>query len=125
MKIFLRILGIPLGLVIALVILILLAAPIFFMGKLIKNQLLTDYGFNLSYSVDQLANAFWLGEPDETISSRTGRALKSKRYKWWVPYFGKLVDFLAYVFAKDKNHVRTSIEQDEKIKKELDSWSGK
>lgn len=122
MRVLIKLLGIPLGFLISVVILILVALPIFLLGKIVNSDLLINYGFNLAYSIDQLANAFWLGEPDETISSRTGRALKSGKAKWWVPYFGKLVDTLAVLFAKDYDHVRRSIETDEIIKKELDPW---
>lgn len=99
-----------------------IAALLYFLGRHLKIADLERLGFNWAYSLDQLGNTLWLGDPDETISSRTGRALKSGKPRWWVPWFGKLVDGLAWFFAKDENHVRKSVEDDQMFEKEIDSW---
>lgn len=62
----------------------------------------TDKGFlkrftiNYFLAVDQLVNTMLMGHPDETISSRLGRAhVDGYRYKW-VKYFRMLVDTLFF-----------------------------
>jgi len=41
-----------------------------------------QYPFNLFLSIDQLLNAILFGHPDETLSSRLGRAQGKERYIW-------------------------------------------
>lgn len=62
------------------------------------------YFWNLLIAIDQFFNAVFGGDPDETISSRTGK-LQHKRA--WAKC---LADFLD-LFEKD--HVEKSIEEDE------------
>ena len=67
------------------------------LGKYIKNILI---------GVDQLANAVIGGDPDETISSRAGKEVRSGKGWGW--------KFLCLVLNKfDKNHCQKSIEEDE------------
>jgi hypothetical protein len=64
------------------------------------------YLFNLLISLDQMANTIFAGNPDETISSRMGKAIRENRCVMchWVCWLIGLVD---------KNHCRDSIEDDE------------
>jgi hypothetical protein len=61
------------------------------------------YLFNLLISVDQLVNAVFGGDPDETISSRLGRNYPNT-------WFAKFVDVL---FFWQTNHTKEAIESDE------------
>lgn len=106
----------------AIAIHLLFSFGIFYLGKLTKSKIIKNFGFNLAYSLDQYGNALLLGDPDETISSRTGRALKSGRPKWWVRGFSKFVDFLAFKLVGETDHCLNSIEEDESGTKELWSW---
>ena len=69
------------------------------------------YTVNYLLAVDQLINTLLLGHPDETISSRLGRAhVEGYRY-FWVEYLRKLVDKLFW-FDKGPNgegHCEASI----------------
>ena len=72
-------------------------------GALIRSDKLKKYSLNVLISFDQLGNTLWLGDPDETISSRAG---KGKMGLW-----GKM---LCYILDKiDENHCIKSIELDE------------
>ena len=94
---------------------------LFLAGKMSKSQLLQDYSFYVLYSIDQFANTLWLGDANETVSSRTGRAMLSGKPKWFVPPFPNLVDWLAMLFG-DENHVRKSVEKELTQHRELWSW---
>ena len=59
---------------------------------------------NLIVSVDQFANAYILGDPDETISSRAG---KYKHTIWYWRWLANCLDWL------DPGHTDRSIEADE------------
>lgn len=81
------------------------------------------YCYNLALGFDQFMNAILFGDPDESISGRTGRALISGNPKWWVPFFGRHVDWMFLHLFGEKDHVRNSIEPEETPKeKELWSW---
>ena len=120
MKTILFVFGIVYSFFLVMAPLFAVALPFFLIGKLFKSKTLEEYGFNYAYSLDQTANTLWLGDPDETISSRTGRAIESGKAKRWVYWFAKFVDCLFLMFG-DENHVQKSIEQ-RKFTKELDSW---
>lgn len=64
-----------------------------------------DYLFNFLIAIDQLLNTILGGFPDETLSSRAGKARNNG--KKWGCYFCKVLD------AIDKNHCDKSIEWDE------------
>lgn len=86
-------------------------------------KFLTQYFYNLLLAYDQFLNAVLLGDPDESISGRTGRALVSGRAKWWVPSLGRIIDFIFLLLAREPNHVKNSIEPEERpMEKELWSW---
>jgi hypothetical protein len=60
--------------------------------------------FNVLVGLDQLANAFAGGDPDETISSRCGKREKTNRFcKWLCAWLNRL----------DPRHCAESIEADE------------
>ena len=69
------------------------------------------YAINYYIGVDQLANAIIGSDPDETISSRAGKYLRSlpkDTIRWKIAYW------LCLVLHKfDKNHCQDSIEEDE------------
>lgn len=61
--------------------------------------------FNISIGWDQLLNAYLLGYPDETISSRAGKGRRAGKWYWTV-----LADILDFI---DPNHAEDAIEDDE------------
>lgn len=63
------------------------------------------YLWNLLISLDQFLNALTLGDPDETISSRAGKAMQEG--KRWGCVLCRVLD----VFQKD--HCLKSLETDE------------
>lgn len=81
------------------------------------------YLFNILLGIDQFANVILLGDPDETISGRLGRAHLSGKPKWFVPPFKKFVDWGAKVLDGQQNHCVDSVEaEDQQFSKELWSW---
>lgn len=70
------------------------------------------YGLNVLISVDQLANALRLGDPDETISSRLGKLkLRNKGKIPWKKPLSKLLDKI--LDKIDPGHSLDAIEFDE------------
>ena len=65
-----------------------------------------DYFWNLLVAVDQLFNTILGGDPDETISSRIGKA--KRRGEKWAIWFTKVGNIVL-----GKNHFIKSIEEDE------------
>lgn len=64
-----------------------------------------SYGRRVAVAIDQLFNALFNGDEDETISSRAEKArLKGKR---WGCVLCRVLDWL------DKDHCKNSIELDE------------
>lgn len=61
--------------------------------------------FNVSVGWDQLLNAYTLGYPDETISSRAAKGRRRGKLRWTV--IANILDFI------DNNHSEDSIENDE------------
>ena len=67
------------------------------------------YIWNILISIDQLANTFIGGDPDETISSRAGKKVRAGKCK--------LCKLLCWVLDKiDTNHCAKNIEEDEDIR---------
>ncbi len=82
-----------------------------------------QYLYNIILGIDQMVNVLLLGDPDESLSGRTGRAMQSGKPKRFIPLFAKFVDWLFLVIFKEKNHVLNAIEPEERPKeKELWSW---
>lgn len=80
------------------------------------------FALNVLMSIDQFANVLFLGDPDETISSRTSRALKSGKPKPFVKPLATAIDYV-FALAGDKNHIGKSLEEDENPRYELWKWS--
>lgn len=82
-----------------------------------------NYLYNLALAFDQFINAVLLGDPDESISGRTGRAIASGCPKWWVPFLAIHLDWAFETFFGEQNHVGNAIELEETPKeKEIWSW---
>ena len=65
------------------------------------------YIWNLLIAVDQFFNAAFGGDPDETISSRLGKAHRNGTCNWFQKRLCDLLDWI------DPNHCIDSIEEDE------------
>lgn len=65
---------------------------------------LKKYFWNILIAIDQFFNALFGGDPDETISSRTGK-LRNKRL--WARCLSAFLDIFEW------NHTEKSIEEDE------------
>lgn len=85
-------------------------------------KVIGQFLFNILYWIDCGGNMLFLGDPSETISSRTGRAMRSGKPRWFVPYLAKFIDKLFNVLAGQRNHVINYIEHDEDFKHEIWSW---
>lgn len=71
-------------------------------------KLLLAYFINISVSLDQVINALLFGDPDETISSRAGKARRLGSFKWTL--IAEVIDWLCFVFERE--HCRKSMERD-------------
>ena len=67
------------------------------------------YWLRLLIGIDQLGNVIFGGDPDETISSRLGRAMRDGRLAW----HRKPVPMLIYVLLEkiDPGHCAKAIER--------------
>jgi hypothetical protein len=62
------------------------------------------YVKNILIALDQLVNTIFLGDPDETISSRAGKRVNTCKF----------CSALCWLLDKiDKDHCKTSLENDE------------
>lgn len=66
------------------------------------------YWKNLGIAVDQFWNAVFGGDPDETISSRLGKAAQTGSFRAKVACW-----LIGRVFFQDTSHCKDSIEEDE------------
>jgi hypothetical protein len=80
------------------------------------------FAYNLGLGLDQFVNVLLLGDPDESLSGRLGRALMSGRPKWWVRPLAKANDWLWYVARGEVDHCLNAVELEEQHAKELWSW---
>jgi len=100
---FLVILGLIINIV-PIIIGLLYGLVMLILGFIIRNQYVKEYGWNILISYDQVGNTILLGDPDETISSRTGKV--ENKYCW--------AKALSWFLNKlDPNHCKKSIEIDE------------
>ena len=76
-----------------------------------KECKICKYFWNLLISIDQLTNTVLGGDPDETISSRSG---KKQDDQLWAKYLCKVLNYI------DTNHCKKSIESDEGSNQILD-----
>jgi hypothetical protein len=82
-----------------------------------------QYLYNLGLGLDQFVNVLLLGDPDESLSGRIGRAILSNRPKFWVVPMAHALDWLAFNLAGEKDHCLNAIEHEERPhEKELWSW---
>ena len=74
-------------------------------------SLINNYVFNILISIDQFGNTLVGGNPDETISSRCGKAIRRAKTprKFTIAYW-----LNAGLDKIQKNHCIDSIEDDEK-----------
>lgn len=87
------------------------------------NNPVIQYVYNLFLGYDQFFNVVLLGDPDESISGRLGRAIKSGRPKWWVIPCQKALDFVVLKLVGQENHCYNSIEPEENpMSDELWHW---
>lgn len=86
---------------------------------------LIQFSFNLFLGLDQLVNVLLLGDPDDSISGRCGRAISSGKPKWWVKPLAKLIDWGAYKLFKQEKHCIVSQEPEDAMDYELWNWSKK
>lgn len=85
--------------------------------------MIKKYLYNLALGFDQFVNALLLGDPDESISGRCGRAILSGKQKWWVVYLARHIDWVFLHLFDEQNHTMNSVEPEESPKdKELWSW---
>jgi len=66
--------------------------------------MLKKYVMNVLVSISQMANALLGGDPDETLSSRMGKKLRTSLVAYWVCRFLSLFD---------KRHCERAVEADE------------
>lgn len=90
-----------------------------------KRSVIGQYLFNIALSIDQLVNVLLLGDVDDSISGRCGRAMKSGKPKWFVRILAPCVDFIFLYCFKQVNHCEDSIEPEENLSYELWKWSKK
>lgn len=81
------------------------------------------YLLNLAIAVDQGWNAFLGGHPDETISSRVGKA--ALRGGWFALACERLIDWLFLNLAGEREHCANSIEWDEGVGMRDDGRGGR
>ena len=82
-----------------------------------------NYAYNVALGLDQFFNAILLGDPDESISGRTGRAIASGKPKAFVPPLGKFLNWFFLNVFGETDHVGNAVEAEETPKdKELWSW---
>lgn len=83
----------------------------------------SQYIYNLGLGLDQFVNVLLLGDPDESLSGRLGRAMLSNRPKFWVPWCASSLDWLVLILFGEKHHCRNAVEPEERpMDKELWSW---
>jgi hypothetical protein len=100
--------------------------PVFLMSKFTdKSEVLGKqvywgkWAYNMFISDDQSANTVLGGDRDITVSSRVG--FNAKEGNPIALRMEIVIDYLFYVFAKQENHCRVSLEIDEKHNKD---WGG-
>lgn len=103
---------------------VIIGALLYWIGRCCKSSPLKTHGLVLAIAADQNMNTVWLGHPDETISSRTGRAIRSGKPKWYIKYLlHPFVDRAAQVFGDQPNHCIRAIEEDRVSRDRYEVWS--
>lgn len=79
--------------------------------------------YNLFLGIDQFSNVLLLGDPDESLSGRTGRAMLSGRPRFFVRPLYVFIDYFALALFGEVNHCLNAVEHEERpYEKELWSW---
>jgi hypothetical protein len=81
-----------------------------------------QYLYNLGLAIDQLLNTILLGDPDEGLSGRLGRAYLSGKPKFWVKPLMRVNDWLWLVLTGESDHSVNAVEPEELHEKELWRW---
>lgn len=89
------------------------------LGYLVRSQELQRYGMFIAIGADQMGNVYAAGFPDETISSRVGRAMASGK-PYLIARF--LWALLKVLFFWQKDHAIESIEHDERFDELYEPW---
>ncbi len=83
---------------------------------------MSQYIYNFFLALDQMINAILLGDPDESLSGRLGRAKLSRKPKFWVGPMIDINDFLWWTFTGELQHSINAVEKEETFDKELWKW---
>lgn len=86
--------------------------------------MLKQYIFNILLGIDDLTNTILLGDPDDSISGRLGRAMASGKPRFFVPPIFHLVNWVALKIFKQENHCQDAIAT-YPLTHELWNWSKK
>lgn len=73
-------------------------------------QIIRHYILNILISLDQLLNTIIAGDPDETISSRVGKAAQRSKI---AKVLESIINLMFWPFKGNLNHCQQSIEVDE------------
>ena len=87
-----------------------------------KGNCVQQYLFNLALGLDQWVNVLLLGDVDDSISGRCGRAIESGKPKWFVRLAAPIIDWLFLKCFNDTDHCKNSIEPEEDLTYELWKW---
>ena len=82
-----------------------------------------QYLFNIALGIDQFINILLLGDPDDSISGRCGRAMATGKPKWFVRILAPTVDFIFWHLFSQIEHCKNSQEPEEMMYYELWKWS--
>jgi hypothetical protein len=82
-----------------------------------------QYTFNIALALDQYINTLLLGDPDDSLSGRCGRAEATGKPKWFVKIARPTIDFIFLKLFKQVDHCKSSIELEENLGYELWLWS--
>lgn len=93
------------------------------MRKYPHGNAIQQYLFNIALGLDQWINTLLLGDVDDSISGRCGRAIASGKPKWFVPYLAKFIDYLFFSLFDQVDHCKDSQEPEEDMTYEIWRWS--
>jgi hypothetical protein len=76
----------------------------------------------LVIATSQMVNTLLLGFPDETISGRCGRALKTGRAKEFAIYLSEVIDFFFETFFNETDHCFNAVKDYENFNQRPEVW---
>lgn len=82
------------------------------------------YICNVFLGIDYFVNVLLLGDPDDSISERLGRAMLSGKPKFFVPPVFNFVNFMALHIFGQENHCQKAV-YTYPVPNELWNWSKK